>query len=122
MEYAQEVLAKSGKLKGRRIRDKRFVDSVTCAYYKGTGVDPKYGNMSRCPICGASGQIKVNPPVVTCRKCFGTGREGGDLSCLACKGVGVVSVSQEAGTCPACKGTGEAGIFYCTTCKGQGIA
>jgi len=122
MEYAKEVLKKSGKLQGRGIRNKRFVDSVPCAYCRGTGVDPKYGNMSKCPICGATGEVKVKPPVVTCLKCLGTGREGGDLSCLACKGVGVVSVRPEADTCPKCKGTGKEGIFYCTVCQGQGIA
>jgi len=122
MRYAMEVLAKFAKIEGRRPRNKLFVDSVECAYCCGSGVDPKYGNMSRCPICGATGEVKVKPPVVTCLKCLGTGREGGDLSCLACRGVGVVSVRKEASACPKCKGTGEDGIFYCTVCKGQGIA
>jgi len=122
MEYAQEILARSGKTERRRARSKRFVDSVTCAYCRGTGVDPKYGNMSRCPVCGATGKLKVAPPVITCLKCSGSGREGGDLSCLACKGVGVVSVRKEAAACPKCRGTGEDGVFYCSVCKGQGIA
>ena len=88
MEYAQEVLSRSAKLEGRRSRMKRFVDSVTCAYCRGTGVDAKYGNASRCPVCGATGKVKVTPPVVTCLKCSGSGREGGDLTCLACRGQG----------------------------------
>ena len=122
MEYAQEVLAKSNKLEGRGPRSKRFVDSVPCAYCQGTGADPKFGRGNRCPVCGAAGEVKVKSPVVTCLKCRGSGRERGDLSCLACKGIGVVSVPKDATTCPKCKGTGKDGIFYCSVCKGQGIA
>ena len=122
MQYAQEVLSRFGGLTTRQPRTKQFVNEVTCAFCSGTGVDPKYGNASRCSVCGARGQIKVTPPVVTCLKCAGSGREGGDLNCLACKGAGVVSVKKDAGTCPKCGGTGEEGVFYCTACKGQGIS
>lgn len=121
MKYAQEILAKSWKLQGRRPRVKQLVHVVTCAYCLGSGWHPKYGNSSRCPVCGGTGEIKVTPPVVTCLNCSGSGREGGDLTCLACKGAGVVSVRKEADTCPGCKGTGEEGTFYCNLCKGQGI-
>lgn len=121
MKYAQEVLGKSWKFQGKRALNKRFVDVVTCAYCRGSGVDPKYGNTSRCPVCSGAGEIRVTPPVVTCLKCSGSGREGGDLTCLACKGTGVVSVRKEAGICPKCKGTGEEGVFYCSLCKGLGI-
>ena len=121
MEYAQKVLAEYAKLEGRRSRSKRFVDSVDCAYCRGSGVNPKYGHASRCPVCGASGKVKVTPPVVTCLRCLGSGREGGNLTCLACRGTGAVSVRKEAATCPKCRGTGEDGVFYCTPCKGQGI-
>jgi|GEM_PF-612263 len=119
--YAQHVIALFSKVGGPRSRRKQFVDQVTCAYCGGSGEDPKYGNGSKCPVCGATGQVRVKPPVVTCLKCSGTGREGGDLSCLACKGKGVVSVRPEATTCPSCKGTGEEGVFCCIGCKGQGI-
>ena len=121
MEYAQEVLARSAKLQGIRFRKKRFVDSVPCAYCRGSGVNPNYGKASKCPACGASGKIKVAPPVVTCLKCSGSGRGSGDLSCLACRGTGAVSVRKDADTCPKCRGTGEDGVFYCMVCKGQGI-
>jgi len=59
---------------------------------------------------------------VSCLKCSGTGRERGDLTCLACKGTGVVSVREDATTCLKCKGTGKNGGFYCIACKGQDIA
>jgi DnaJ-class molecular chaperone len=121
MEYAQKVLARHRALEERRSRSKRFVDSVDCAYCGGSGVNPKYGHASNCPVCGASGKVEVIPPVVTCLRCFGSGREGGDLTCLACGGAGAVSVRKEAATCPKCRGTGEDGVFYCTPCKGQGV-
>ena len=121
MEYAQEILAWSGKLQRMRFPEKRFVDSVPCAYCRGSGVNPKYGKASKCPVCSGSGKIKVTPPVVTCLKCSGSGRESGDLTCLACRGTGVVSVRNDADTCPRCGGTGKEGIFYCSPCKGQGI-
>jgi len=104
MEYAREVLARSAKLERRRGRNKRFVESVDCAYCRGTGVDPKYANMSKCPVCGTAGKIKVKPPVVTCLKCRGTGREGGELTCLACRGIGVVSVPQGCDHLPQVQG------------------
>jgi DnaJ-class molecular chaperone len=121
MEYAQEILARFAKIEGRRTPRLRYVRTVTCAYCQGLGVDPKSGLKSRCPICRATGQIKVTPPVITCRYCAGSGRAGGDLVCLACKGWGVVSVRPEAATCLRCQGTGTEGIFYCNLCKGQGI-
>lgn len=121
MGYVQEVLAGFGQLKGRRSRNKRFVDSVPCAYCRGSGVDPKYGNASRCSVCGAAGKVTVAPPVVSCLKCSGSGREGGDLTCLACRGVGAVSVRKEATTCAKCLGTGEDGVFHCSPCRGQGL-
>lgn len=118
--YAHHVLAAFSKVGGRGSRKKRFVDQVACANCGGSGEDPKYGNGSKCPVCGATGQVRVKPPVVTCLKCSGTGCEHGDLSCLACKGMGVVPVRPEATTCPRCKGTGNEGVFYCIACKGQG--
>lgn len=121
MEYGLSVLGKFSKVEGRRVRTKRFVDSVPCAYCRGSGVDPKYGNSSRCSVCGATGKVTVTPPVVSCLKCSGSGREGGDLTCLACRGTGVVAVRKEAATCAKCLGTGEDGVFHCTPCRGQGI-
>ena len=65
MEYVKDILVKSGSLgKSRqcRTRNKRFVNVAPCAYCAGTGVDPKYGNMSCCTVCGGKGEVKVTPP------------------------------------------------------------
>jgi len=121
-QMVRHVLARFLKLEsGKRRRKKRFVGRVDCAYCRGTGVDLKYGNMSKCPVCGGAGIVKVEPPVAACLKCRGTGRENGNLTCLACKGMGAVSVPKGADTCPKCKGTGKDGVFYCAPCRGQGI-
>jgi DnaJ-class molecular chaperone len=122
MEYAMQVLNRHGPVSGQSARRKRFVDEVICAYCGGRGADPKYSSASGCPVCHAAGVVQVIPPVVACRQCGSSGRVGGDLICLTCKGVGVVSVPVEADTCSRCDGTGEEGVFYCNTCKGQGIA
>lgn len=117
--YARRVLKEFARVEGRGERSRRFVDEVACAYCRGSGAEPKYD--SRCHVCGATGRVKVEPPVVTCLECAGSGCEGGDLTCLACRGVGVVSVMPDASACRRCRGTGQDGIFYCASCKGQGI-
>lgn len=121
MEYPREVLARLSKIEGRRTQRLRMVDTVTCGSCRGTGVNHKFGSQSHCPVCGATGQIKVTPPVVTCLRCGGSGCAVGDLTCMSCKGAGVVSVRPEAATCSRCGGTGLDGVFYCNQCKGQGI-
>jgi DnaJ-class molecular chaperone len=97
----------------------RFVEVVACGYCHGSGTDLKFG--SRCPVCGATGRINVTPPVLTCLRCGGFGRQNGDLTCLACRGTGVGQIRTEAAACAKCGETGEDGIFYCLPCQGQGL-
>ena len=105
----------------KKLHRPRFVKVVDCGYCHGRGADPKYGPASRCPVCGATGRIKVSPPVITCLRCGGSGRENGDLTCLACGGTGVGQIREAAAPCAKCGQTGECGIFYCLPCKGQGV-
>jgi DnaJ-class molecular chaperone len=116
------VLNRHGPVPGKPGRWIRFVEGVNCAYCGGRGTDPKYSSASGCPVCRGAGFVRVTPPVVGCRWCGGSGRVSGDLICLTCKGIGAVSVPLQADTCPHCGGSGEKGIFYCSACKGQGIA
>lgn len=129
-ESIKEILKKSGDLANgsnsysgwvKQSREKVFVNQVKCAYCRGSGVDPDFGDGSTCKACGGQGSVDVTPPVVSCLNCRGSGRERGNLTCLSCGGVGVVEVAEDAITCPKCNGTGENGVFYCTECKGQGI-
>ncbi len=122
MEYACKVLNRFAPLPGKPGRRVCFVAEVVCAYCDGRGADPKYSSASGCPVCRGEGFVPVRPPVMGCPRCGGAGRVSGDLTCLTCQGTGVVSVSLDADICPRCGGMGEEGIFYCNTCKGQGIA
>lgn len=119
--YAQKLLEKSGQLRRVAGRTKKNVKSVACAFCRSTGRHPKMDSL--CPVCCGSKKLLVNPPVVTCLICHGTGTTPGETTCLSCKGIGVVSVPKNAGTCKKCRGTGYQGegIFSCTACKGQGI-
>lgn len=119
--YAQNLLERSGTLKGVLRRIKRNVRSVICAFCHGTGRNPKID--TSCPVCRGGKKVPVKPPVVTCLACGGKGMSAAELNCLSCGGIGVVSVSKNAGICKKCHGTGYEGegIFYCSACKGQGI-
>ena len=67
MSYATKILAVNGKMEGTGNggRRKQFVDSVPCAYCRGTGRDPKYGQGVKCPVCKSDGKLSVKPPVVS---------------------------------------------------------
>ena len=119
--YAQNILAKSGHLKGVAGRIKRNVKSVLCAFCRGTGRNTKID--SQCPVCRGGKKVQVKPPVVTCLICAGSGMNSAELNCLGCGGIGVVAVSKKSGVCGRCRGTGYEGegVFYCSACKGQGI-
>lgn len=119
-EYIKEILGNVAAA-GQRRRGLQHVDAMACAFCQGSGVNPAFGNQSVCGVCHGRGRVAVQPPVVSCLKCRGSGCETGDLTCLACRGYGVVAVRPGAGACPRCRGTGEDGVFYCTQCKGQGI-
>ena len=124
--YAEKVLGlgqsgTAGRTRrpgGKPKRELVYTESVRCGYCQGTGRND--GGV--CGVCRGKGEVAVKPPVVWCLKCRGNGREkNSKLTCLACRGVGWVRVREGATTCPACQGTGEDGVFYCTSCHGQGI-
>jgi len=102
----------------------RPVAKVVCGYCRGTGKDP-FGVMSplsTCQVCGGTGRHKLHLSKATCNFCAGSGiHPGSRQTCLPCKGVGIIEAQEGAANCPDCKGSGKCGVFYCTTCKGQGI-
>jgi DNA-binding MarR family transcriptional regulator len=93
-----------------------------CGFCKGTGLDRA---SNRCPVCHGRETIKINPPVVVCAFCRGSGREQprSQVTCTACKGKGVVSVKEPIEKCPNCYGRGRSigSNLYCMTCRGAGV-
>lgn len=120
--YAQIILEKSGQFRDGRGRIQRNVNSVSCAFCRGTGRDPKM-EIASCPVCRGAKKIGVIPPVVDCLICGGAGVGSGGMSCMGCRGIGVISVPKDSQTCGACHGTGTwgEGAFCCSECHGQGI-
>ena len=104
---------------------------VKCGLCKGRGKDP-WGLpsfLSNCQVCSGRGVVWVQPPVVECAFCGGTGIHPyttSRLHCMACGGKGVVRAIEPSMECPTCKGSGInphllPPLGPCPTCKGQGI-
>lgn len=65
---------------------------VSCAFCKGTGIDP-YGlsPLSKCVACSGRGYAFVQKPYQKCEACAGTGGYiGTHMYCWTCRGKGVV--------------------------------
>ncbi|MFQ5873053.1 MAG: hypothetical protein ACE5JL_04540 [Dehalococcoidia bacterium] len=94
-----------------------------CAYCHGTGT--QLHMRSKCPVCRGKGENKVNPPVVVCAFCRGSGEAPprSHLTCPACRGKGVLGVKEPLEGCDACRGVGRiAGTqLPCIKCKGAGV-
>ncbi len=94
-----------------RAKPKPTTGTIKCAFCRGTGKDP-FGclsALSNCQVCGGTGEIHANQPVLPCVFCNGTGVQPNTtdrLHCLACRGTGVVPVIEDPVKCPACDGTG----------------
>jgi len=102
----------------------RSGSTFPCAYCHGTG--NQLHMKSKCPVCHGTGSIKVNPPVVTCAFCRGTGESPpqSHLTCPACRGKGVMGVKEPFERCDACRGLGRVTGTHlpCMKCKGAGVA
>ena len=123
-DYVWQLLGQSNEGMGIRgaIPKPLHVDSVDCAFCRGTGEDRN--SHQRCRICGGSGRVNVRPPVVTCAFCRGNGQTPwGDMTCPVCRGAGAVSVREPIERCPQCRGSGKnpKGRLYCATCRGSGV-
>ena len=101
--------------------------SVTCAYCRGSGLDP-FGipsELSTCQVCGGRGKVSVEKPTIKCAFCGGTGvHPDRRLTCTACMGKGVVKAVHNPDTCPDCEGSGESAStpgLPCVRCKGKGV-
>ena len=93
-----------------------------CAFCGGRGERPPG---SLCSICGGSGRVSVEPPVVACAFCRGRGKvsRGSNVTCTSCKGYGVISVMEPIEVCSLCRGKGKqkGANLACIRCKGSGV-
>jgi DnaJ-class molecular chaperone len=99
---------------------------ATCAFCRGTGLDP-FGIMSRistCCVCSGSGVVLVQAPHVPCAHCRGSGAVK-TLTCTVCGGKGVITLPDiPVVICMECRGTGDdasAPAMGCLKCRGLGF-
>lgn len=102
------------------------MSEITCAFCKGKGKDP-FGLLSRlaaCQVCGGTGKIKVDEPMVECAFCKGSGiHPHTRVTCSACRGKGSSACRGHKKECPNCGGTGYPvdGNLPCSVCRGKGV-
>lgn len=99
---------------------------ITCAFCKGTRNDPfsLLSELTPCQVCGGTGEVHLEDPVVKCAFCEGTGvHPHTRISCFVCEGKGSVTLKEPVERCPDCSGKGrKAGEnLLCRTCKGKGM-
>lgn len=102
------------------------METVTCAFCEGKGLDP-FGilsSRSKCQVCSGKGKAKVKRATIECAFCGGTGVFPGQrITCYICKGLGVVMKPKLGKVCPVCDGNGnsrETPGLPCITCGGKG--
>lgn len=99
--------------------------ATTCAFCSGKGLDPfeLLSPMSKCQVCGGSGEVKVEKPTIKCAFCNGRGiYPHTRLTCTVCNGKGLITVKGSTKTCDACGGNGKgADSLPCLSCGGKGI-
>jgi DnaJ-class molecular chaperone len=124
LEVLRQLSNKEGGVVSSYELKPTYIDNVECAFCKGSGTNPYI--RAKCPICGGSGEVRVQPPVVRCAFCHGRGRplhaNNPRLSCPVCFGKGVATVREPIELCPKCCGRGKSltsGI-YCMHCRGKG--
>jgi len=99
---------------------------IKCAFCKGKGKDPfnLLSKLAACQVCGGTGKVKVDEPIIDCAFCKGSGiHPHSRLNCSACKGKGSVTHKGTKEECPNCNGTGYKvdGNLPCSVCGGKGV-
>jgi DnaJ-class molecular chaperone len=63
--------------------------SIKCAFCKGTGENPYFGQA--CPVCKGKGINQITGKYMICGECHGSGHKSGTtLTCYGCAGLGIV--------------------------------
>jgi len=98
------------------------IDKLDCAFCGESGEKPRG---ARCPVCGGSGKVLVQPPFIKCAYCKGRGEEKprSNVTCTVCRGKGYVSVKEPFENCPKCggKGADPHNKLPCMMCRGKGV-
>ncbi len=103
------------------------VHQITCGFCKGTGKDPfdLLSEHAACQVCGGTGKVEVQEPVLKCAFCKGTGvYHNSRITCTVCNGKGMVTAPKgETIQCPKCTGMGVAtdSGLPCLYCEGKGV-
>jgi DnaJ-class molecular chaperone len=103
------------------------MEEITCAFCKGKGVDPfnLLSKLATCQVCGGTGKVKIEKPMIKCAYCKGTGiyPHNGRVTCTVCNGKGMVTVKGDINPCSECEGTGQAieSGLPCIKCTGKGF-
>lgn len=103
------------------------MSEIKCAFCKGKGKDPfnLLSKLAACQVCGGTGHVKVDEPMIKCAFCKGTGAHPHSrVTCSACNGKGSVTCRGGAKEeCPNCEGTGYKvdGNLPCSVCGGKGV-
>lgn len=101
---------------------------ITCAFCEGSGKDP-FGLLSRlslCQVCGGTGSVTIEEPLVRCAFCGGSGVHPHQrLTCTCCRGRGMITVQEPTEKCAVCEGTGaeppDQDFLPCVLCGGAGV-
>ena len=67
------------------------MSEIKCAFCKGKGKDPfdLLSKLATCQVCGGTGKVKVDEPMIECAFCKGSGIYPHErLTCSACNGKG----------------------------------
>ncbi len=80
--------------------------------------------LAACQVCGGTGRVKADEPVIKCAFCKGSGIHPHErLTFSACNGKGSVTCRGAKEECPNCDGTGHKGDgnIPCILCGGMGV-
>ena len=84
-------------------RNNSLMSEITCAFCKGKGKDPfnLLSKLAACQVCGGTGKIEVDEPMVKCAFCKGTGiHPHSRMTCTVCYGRGAVTCGEAKEQCP----------------------
>lgn len=89
------------------MKEGEMMGEIKCAFCKGKGKDPfnLLSKLAACQVCGGTGKVKVNEPIIECAFCKGTGvHPHSRITCSACRGKGFTAFRGAKEECFNCRG------------------